>query len=108
MKYLLSDISELLSAASRTILKKIPQLPYTVVLLIFGSIFGLISASVEPLQVYTTMASMDPHTILHVFLPVLIFESAYAMEAHTFLKSFLQIMILAIFGLGKFRLTATV
>ena len=49
-------------------------------------------------KAYTTMADMDPHTILHVFLPILIFESAFAMEAHTFLRSFLQIIILAIPG----------
>ena len=45
-------------------------------------------------------AEVNPHTILYVFLPVLIFESAYAMEAHMFFKSFPQITILAVPGLG--------
>jgi len=43
---------------------------------------------------------VNPHTILYVFLPVLIFESAYAMEAHMFFRSFPQITILAVPGLG--------
>ncbi|XP_013420708.1 sodium/hydrogen exchanger 10 [Lingula anatina] len=42
---------------------------------------------------------MDPHLLLHIFLPVLVFESAFAMEAHTFIKSFMQIVVLAIPGL---------
>ena len=30
---------------------------------------------------------MDPHLILYVFLPVLIFEAAFALDMHTFKKS---------------------
>ena len=95
--------TKLISAASRTILKKIPQLPYTVVLLVIGALFGVVSSNFDTVKDYTTLARMDPHTTLHVFLPVLIFESAYAMEAHTFFKSFIQIMVLAILGLGKIK-----
>ncbi len=32
-------------------------------------------------------AQMDPHLILYVFLPVLIFEAAFALDMHTFKKS---------------------
>ena len=31
---------------------------------------------------------MDPHLILYVFLPILIFEAAFALDMHTFKKSF--------------------
>ena len=41
------------------------------------------------------MASEDPHLILTVFLPVLLFESAFAMDVHTFYKMFTQVLILA-------------
>ena len=101
-KAMVRNITFLFSAVSRTVLKKIPQLPYTVALLVCGFIFGLISNYVDVLREYSSMAFMDPHTILFVFLPVLLFESAYAMEAHTFLKSFSQIVLLAVPGLGKY------
>ena len=71
------------------------------VLLVIGALFGLVSSNSDDVKEYTTLARMDPHTTLHVFLPVLIFESAYAMEAHTFFKSFNQIIVLAVLGLSK-------
>ena len=33
-------------------------------------------------------ANLDPHLILYVFLPILIFEAAYALDVHVFKKSF--------------------
>ena len=86
----------------RTILKKVPNFPYTVLLLILGACVGaLVHVPIPWVIEYTTIVDVEPHTLLHVFLPVLIFESAYAMEAHTFLRSFLQIVILAVPGLCK-------
>ncbi|CAH1803170.1 unnamed protein product [Owenia fusiformis] len=82
-----------------TILQKL-RLPYTVILLLFGSLIGIISSQVPSFAAYTTIVHINPHTLLNVFLPVLVFESAFAMEAHTFLKSFVQIVILAIPGLA--------
>ena len=73
----------------RGIIKRLTwfKLPYTVVLLILGALFGLVSARVPTLQLYTALGRENPHVILHTFLPVLIFESAFAMETHTFLRS---------------------
>ncbi|XP_038047378.1 sodium/hydrogen exchanger 10-like [Patiria miniata] len=86
-------------ALVRTLLQKVP-VPYTVVLLILGVGLGLLSDKVPEIGDYTTsVAHMDPHLLLHVFLPVLIFESAFAMDVHTFVKSFVQVCILAILGL---------
>ena len=93
------------SAIVRTILKSIKNIPYTVFLLVLGACFGLISSRVETLKAYTSIVNMNPHTLLYVFLPVLIFESAYAMEAHTFFKSSIQIITLAVPGLCKWNLT---
>ena len=77
------------------------RLPYTVVLLVLGVLFGLLSRSNESVHVYARVVDTDPHLILHIFLPVLIFESAFNMEVHTFLKTFIQVILLAIPGLGR-------
>ena len=51
---------------------------------------------VEEVSKYTLLAGIDPHLMLHIFLPVLIFESAYALDTHTFVKSFAQVVVLAV------------
>ena len=71
-------------------------------MLIFGALFGLLSGRVQAVGDYTTIASMDPHIILHVFLPVLIFESAFSIEVHSFLRASLQIILLAIPGFSEY------
>ncbi|KAJ8023281.1 Sodium/hydrogen exchanger 10 [Holothuria leucospilota] len=86
-------------ALARTLLMKLP-IPYTVLLMVLGAILGLIAGLTDYVADYTTAAvSMDPHLMLHIFLPVLIFESAFAMDVHTFMKSFAQVCILAVCGL---------
>jgi NhaP-type Na+/H+ or K+/H+ antiporter/CRP-like cAMP-binding protein len=42
---------------------------------------------------------IDPHLILYVFLPTLIFEAAFAMDVHTFKKSVGNALILAVPGI---------
>ena len=77
---------------------KLP-VPYTVVLLVLGVLVGLASRTVEEVRVYTDRVHLDPHVILHLFLPVLIFESAFSMASHHFFKSLGQVTIMAIAGL---------
>lgn len=77
------------------------HLPYTVLLLVIGIVFGFISKLSEALHQYAVISEVDPHLLLHIFLPILIFESAFVMEAHTFIKSFSQVLLLAVPGLGK-------
>lgn len=48
---------------------------------------------------YTAIAKIDPHLLLLLFLPVLIFESAFTMDVHTFFKNARQILTLAAPGL---------
>lgn len=48
-------------------------------------------------------ANLDPHLILYVFLPILIFEAAFAMDVHTFKKSFTNAFYMA----GPGIITAT-
>ena len=70
-------------------------LPYTVLMMLFGILFGFIARSSSDVEKYTTMTNMDPNLILIVFLPGLIFESAMAMDLHIFLKTVKQVLILA-------------
>lgn len=89
----------------RHLLKNI-ALPYTVSLLVIGLAMGLmhrgglfqsnlfvVGQSVE------LVAAIDPHLIMFLFLPTLIFESAFALETHLFRRAFVQIAILAVPGL---------
>ncbi|XP_062603630.1 sodium/hydrogen exchanger 10-like [Saccostrea cucullata] len=76
------------------------QLPYTVVLLVLGILFGLLSTNNSTVHAYARVVETDPHLLLFIFLPVLIFESAFGMEVHTFMKTFIQVLLLAIPGLA--------
>ncbi|XP_071100546.1 sperm-specific sodium:proton exchanger-like [Haliotis cracherodii] len=94
-----------LGALVRQIIRSIKiALPYTVVLLLLGMLFGLVSKKVPVLQRYVAIVDTNPHVILFVFLPVLIFESAFAMEVHTFKKCFFQVLLLAVPGLALMAL----
>lgn len=79
------------------------RLPYTVVLLVLGVLFGLLSSNNATIHAYAGVVETDPHLLLFIFLPVLIFESAFGMEVHTFMKTFIQVLLLAIPGLGKWK-----
>ena len=72
---------------------------YTVSLIIVGLAIGLVSGHVESFQKYTNLSRMDPHLILYIFMPTLIFESAFAMDVHTFKKMTSQIVLLAFPGM---------
>lgn len=72
---------------------KLP-IPYTVLLMVLGGILGAVASLESGVADYTVaVVNMDPHLMLHIFLPVLIFESAFAMDVHTFMKSFAQVKI---------------
>ena len=77
----------------RYLLKRTP-LPYTVVLIMVGLLVGgapkwqLLSF----LQDYIAIAQLDPHLMLLIFLPTLIFESAFVMDVHTFKKTIGQVL----------------
>jgi len=103
----------IIGAATRHFLRKSP-LPFTVTLLLIGLGFGaatrlgwLDSWSIGSLHMNVDFISksiewaghIDPHVILYVFLPTLIFEAAFAMDVHTFRKSVGNASILAIPGI---------
>ena len=106
-------IALIIGAATRHFLRKSP-LPYTATLLLIGMGFGaatrlgwLETWSVGSLHINVDFLStaiewaghIDPHVILYVFLPTLIFEAAFAMDVHTFRKSVGNASILAIPGI---------
>lgn len=94
-----------LSALVRQIIHGLKiRLPYTVVLFVLGVLFGLLSTNNATVHSYARVVETDPHLLLFIFLPVLIFESAFGMEVHTFMKTFMQVLLLAIPGLGKFTI----
>lgn len=80
------------------------KLPYTVILLLIGigiAIFERSPWSGEGVfsHMIQQVGGIEPHLILFLFLPILIFESAYSMEAHLFFRIAPQIILLAVVGL---------
>lgn len=80
--------------------------PYTVALLIIGLVLGFAERSgVFPQHLHVLghtlqlVVQIDPHLIMFLFLPTLIFESAFSTEVHLFRRAFLQIAIMATPGL---------
>jgi len=111
----------LIGAATRHFFRKSP-LPYTVTLLLIGLILGALfrigalntwdlgftQVNVSFLHESIKWAGLiDPHLILYIFLPTLIFEAAFAMDVHTFRKSFANAFTMAVPGIiVAFFLTA--
>ncbi len=97
-------VALVIGAATRYLFQK-SFLPYTVLLLIFGLGLGFLSRygifeSFNTLDIALKWAGeIDPHLILFVFLPTLIFEAAFAMDVHTFKKSVGNATILAVPGI---------
>lgn len=103
----------IIGAGTRHFLKKSP-LPYTVSLLLIGLVLGAFSRlgyfghwNIIGLKLDAAFISdalnwagkIDPHLILYIFLPTLIFEAAFAMDVHTFKKTATNAIILAIPGI---------
>ena len=98
-------VSLFIGSAVRNLLKG-SSVPYTVALLVIGLGLGLLQRSdVLPQHLPAVSAALDlvssiePHLILFLFLPTLIFESVFAMEVHLFRRIFSQITILAVPGM---------
>lgn len=106
-------IALVIGAGTRHFLKKSP-LPFTVSLLLIGLLLGVLSRlgyfgqwNIIGLRLDTSFISdavswaghINPHLILFIFLPTLIFEAAFAMDVHTFKKTSANAFILAIPGI---------
>ncbi len=96
----------LIGALVRFFFQKTP-LPFTVILLMVGMGLGALSRAdilVQfNLQTFDNAliwaSEIDPHLLLFVFLPILIFEASFNMDLHTFKKTGINSAILAIPGI---------
>lgn len=88
-------------------LKKI-SLPFTVALMLIGFILGILGRMdffmdfldfPEADQSIKWASHIDPHLMLYIFLPILIFEAAFAMDVHIFKKTLVNSIILAVPGI---------
>ncbi|GAB5373328.1 hypothetical protein AAMO2058_001741700, partial [Amorphochlora amoebiformis] len=73
--------------------------PYTVLMLILGMVLGSVNLHgqaqnwfEEGMQMY---AALDPHLLLQIFLPALIFESAFSASYHIIKRELGQALLLA-------------
>ncbi len=99
-------IGSLLIGSITMMFTKGTKVPYTVALLLIGLALGGIERTgffEHNMQIIShslvLVADVDPHLILFIFLPTLIFESAYSLEVHLFRRIFSQIAMLAVPGL---------
>jgi len=103
----------LVGAGTRYFFAKV-GLPYTVLLLLIGIIMGIFGRQdfFHDLTLFNQTfdfsiidksinwaAHIDPHLILYIFLPILIFEAAFAMDVHVFKKTFTNSTLLAVPGI---------
>jgi len=96
----------LLGAMLREVSKK-SKIPYTPILLAVGLIMGVYVDSLGVLGDATKLAlNIEPHGILMIFIPTLIFESAFNADWYIFKKVIINILLLAGPGvlLGTFLL----
>ena len=99
-------IGSLIMGALTMMMTKGTKIPYTVALLLIGLAFGAVDRTdffkqniIIISDTIHLLSDIDPHLILFVFLPTLIFESAFSLEVHLFKRMFSQIATLAVPGL---------
>lgn len=72
------------------------SLPYSPIVLAFGIIIGIVHERISHVDdIIRLVNSIEPHTLLVIFIPCLVFESAYNTDGHVMAKSKWQIAILA-------------
>lgn len=97
LEVFLSLFSLLLVSLVVFLLSKKLRIPYTVLLVIAGSL--LVPISHIPFFSFITSFELTPELLFFVFLPILIFESAYNMNFRSITENIVSIGMLAIFGL---------
>jgi NhaP-type Na+/H+ or K+/H+ antiporter len=78
---------------------KATSVPYTPMLFLVGMVLGMFTNQMGTLgSAIQTVKQLDPHSILMIFLPVLLFESGFNSDWHYFRKQLGQIITLAFPG----------
>ena len=91
-------ISLILGGLSRE-LNKFTGIPYTPILIVVGIIWGSLNSYIGELGTTASKVSeIDPHMILLVFLPALVYESSASAHWHTFKRVLCPVMLLAFPG----------
>lgn len=86
----------LLIAALCRELKKVTGIPFTPLLLVAGILCGGYSENMMEFgQGLDIIMDIDPHAILLIFIPILVFEAAYNTDLYFFKKEFYQVLLLA-------------
>lgn len=91
-------------------LYKKTKFPYTPLVVIAGLLMGHYASSLGIVgHSVSIVAGINPHLLLYVFIPILIFESAYNCNWYVFKKAFFNIVLLAGPGvlLGAFMIAIT-
>jgi len=73
-------------------------IPYTVFLVILGTLFGVLARSNPEFETLLHF-QLTPDLVLFLFLPALIFESAFNIDARQLLKDLAPVLVLAILAL---------
>jgi len=105
MVVLLVAVALLLGSALRNLTRG-SRVPYSAALLVAGLLIGALDRSLvlsgtlpQLHQVLQSLTQLDPHLVLFLFLPTLIFESAYSLEPHLLKRALPQIALLALPGM---------
>jgi len=69
--------------------------PFTVLVCLAGFLVGLIPGFSSLYVIKEVWMDLDPHFMLFIFLPALIFESAFNADYYTFSMQFWKIILLA-------------
>ncbi len=95
--FLLQILSFLLLLGFATLLKTLSEatkLPFSVLLLVFGLLFGVFRTHLPFFQL-----EFKPEILFYIFLPTLIFESAYHLKFRALRSVFREVVFLSTFGL---------
>ena len=77
------------------------RIPYSFLLLVYGLIIGLLAKYVfyeEHGEVINTWSHLDPHAMLMIFVPPLIYESSFNIDYHIVKKYMWQLLFLTLPG----------
>ena len=95
-KIILFTFVTLLLGAILKEIKKKTNIPYTPMILIIGLLAGLNAEHLGIIgESVKLVNAIDPHTLLMIFIPGLIFEGAYNTHGYVFSKSKWQVLIMA-------------
>ncbi|WP_210396918.1 cation:proton antiporter [Motiliproteus sediminis] len=99
-------VAALLLGALTRYLIRATAIPYSVALLALGLLVGVVDRIWIDHQSWprldatlSQLTDLDPHLILFLFLPILIFESAYSLQPHLLRRTLPQIVWLAVPGM---------